>query len=80
MQGLVSLSDDQPSHGSICKLHEKMSETESQDNVSKSQSENKASDIVIEDKVIDSDKTQVVDAKQISPEKIRRRDYVRSKM
>ena len=22
-QGLVGLSDDQPSHGSICKLHEK---------------------------------------------------------
>ena len=52
-----------------------MSETESQDNVSKSQS-----DVVIKDKVIDSDKTQVVEAKQMSPEKIKRRDYVRSKM
>ena len=49
-QGLVSLSDDQPSHGSIHKIHKKMSETESQDNVSKSQS-----DVVTKDKVIDSD-------------------------
>ena len=58
----------------------KKSESESQDNVSKSQSENKTSDIVIEDRVIDSDKTQLADAQQKSPEKIKRRDYVRSKM
>ena len=68
--GPCQFSDDQPLHGSICKLHQKVSEDESQDNVSKSESENKASDFVIEDKVIESDNTQVVDSKQISPEKV----------
>ena len=56
-QGLVGLSDDQPSHGSIGKLHEKVSDDKSQYNVSKSESEKKGSDIVIEDKVVESNNT-----------------------
>ena len=79
-KGLVGLSDDQPSQGNIHKLHEKKSETESQDKISRSQNENKTSDVVIEDKVIDSEKTKLADTQQKSLEKIKRRDYVRSKM
>ena len=43
-----------------------MSDDKSQHNVSKLESEKKGSDVVIEDNVIESDNTQVVDSKQRS--------------
>ena len=80
-QGLVGLSEDQPSHGDIRKFHTKASGEASADNITKTESDEKVTiDIVKEEKTIANDNSQVVEDKEKSPEKIKISDYVRSKM
>ena len=80
-QGLVGLSGEQPAHGDIHKLHEKDCDEASAENICKFEMDEKVtSEVVNEDKTIDNDNTQVAKAPEMRPKKIKRSDYIKSKM